>query len=184
MHVIHLTKERGPWSAFLNTLKELQFSQMSATSSRGQLPHEAILCFMKVVLNVCWSTPASVSKWMHRRLPSHSQRYFLITCWWWLVARGRGLHCRPKDPKNAVPISTTMKYPPVASYIFRSDGSQGCLQDCSNDCMHFLVKHYKCTVTSAGLYVFTSTTMPAMCLAYLILLYSIKSKAFGMDCQS
>jgi hypothetical protein len=100
MNLIYLPQRSDHLRAVLNTLKKLWVSQMSATSSRGGLPHQATLCFMKVVLTVCLSAPASVSKWMNSRLRSHSGLYFLITCWWWLVAGGRGLHGRPKECRS------------------------------------------------------------------------------------
>lgn len=103
---------------------------------------------------------------MHRRLPSNSRLYFFITWWWWLVARGTGLRGRPKECRSHLLNYENPTW--TASYIVCSDGSQGYTQDWWNDFMHFVVTHYKCTVSSEGFYVFISNTIPTMCSAYLV----------------
>jgi len=114
---------------------------------RGLSPYQAFLSHMKMVLIV--DPHLHVSKWMHRRLPSQSRLYFLITGWWWLVARGRGLDGRPKECRSHLSHYEIPTW--TAPYIVCSDGSQGCVQDWSNDFMHFLVTNYKCTLTNEGL---------------------------------
>ena len=135
---------RDNWISVLYTLKG--FTEFGSIS-RGLLPYQAVLSFWKVVLIV--DSHLHVSKWMQRRLPSQSRLYFLITCWWWLVARGRGMDGRPKECRSHLSHYEIPTW--TATYIVCSDGSQGCVQDWSNDFMYFLVTHYKCTLTNESL---------------------------------
>jgi hypothetical protein len=162
MHLICLPPQRQLGPSLMYVKGTLVFTEFGSMFCELSL-YQAILSVIKVVLIV--DPHLHVSKWMHRRLPSQSWLYFLITGWWWLVACGTGLNGRPKECRSHLRHYESPTW--TASYIVCSDGSQGCVQDWSNDFMHFLVTNYKCTFNK---WWFTNTTIPAMCLVYLIFL--------------